>query len=79
VTGHHQRGEFRQKKLFLFRRLLASDPLGQVIISKTFHHLGCHVDRPLRKRDAAHITPKAKCPFTPQREMVLNLFGENLP
>ena len=27
----------------------------------------------LRKRDAAHITPKAKCPFTPQREMVLNL------
>jgi DNA polymerase-4 len=33
----------------------------------------------LRKRDAAHITPKAKCPFTPQREMVLNLFGEKLP
>jgi hypothetical protein len=33
----------------------------------------------LRKRDSAHITPKAKCPFTPQREMVLNLFGENLP
>jgi nucleotidyltransferase/DNA polymerase involved in DNA repair len=33
----------------------------------------------LRKRDAAHITPKAKCPFTPQREMVMNLFGENLP
>jgi hypothetical protein len=27
----------------------------------------------LRKRDAAHITPKPKCPFTPQREMVLNL------
>jgi hypothetical protein len=33
----------------------------------------------LRKRDAAHITPKAKCPFTPQREMVLNLWGENPP
>ena len=33
----------------------------------------------LRKRDSAHITPKAKCPFTPQREMVLNSFGENLP
>jgi len=33
----------------------------------------------LRKRDAAHITPKAKCPFTPQREMVLNLWGEKLP
>ena len=33
----------------------------------------------LRKRDASHITPKAKCPFTQQREMVLNLFGENLP
>jgi DNA polymerase-4 len=33
----------------------------------------------LRKRDAAHITPKAKCPFTPQREMVLNLWGERLP
>jgi DNA polymerase IV len=33
----------------------------------------------LRKRDAAHITPKAKCPFTPQREMVLNLWGGNLP
>ena len=32
----------------------------------------------LRKRDAAHITTKAKCPFTPQREMVLNLWGENL-
>jgi hypothetical protein len=30
----------------------------------------------LRKREAAHITPKAKCPFTPQREMVLNLWGE---
>jgi DNA polymerase IV len=30
----------------------------------------------LRKRDAAHVTPKAKCPFTPQREMVLNLRGE---
>jgi len=29
----------------------------------------------LRKRDAAHVTPKAKCPFTPQREMVLNLWG----
>jgi len=30
----------------------------------------------LRKQDAAHVTPKAKCPFTPQREMVLNLWGE---
>jgi DNA polymerase-4 len=30
----------------------------------------------LRKRDAAHIAPKAKCPFTPQREMMLNLWGE---
>ena len=29
----------------------------------------------LRKRDAAHVTPKAKCPFTPQREMVQNLWG----
>jgi len=29
----------------------------------------------LRNRDAAHITPKAKCPFTPQREMVRNLWG----
>jgi hypothetical protein len=33
----------------------------------------------LWKRDSAHITPKAKCPFTPQREMVLNLWGEKLP
>jgi len=33
----------------------------------------------LRKRDAARITPKSKCPFTPQREMVLNLWGEKLP
>ena len=33
----------------------------------------------LRNRDAAHITPKAKCPFTPQREMVRNLWGENPP
>jgi hypothetical protein len=32
----------------------------------------------LRERDAVHLTPKAKCPFTPQREMVLNLFGEKL-
>ncbi len=31
----------------------------------------------LRKRDAAHITPKAKCPFIPSREMALNLWGEN--
>jgi hypothetical protein len=31
----------------------------------------------LRKRDAAHITPKAKCPFTPQREMVVNLWGDS--
>lgn len=30
----------------------------------------------LRKQDAAHATPKAKCPFTPQREMVLNMWGE---
>jgi len=29
----------------------------------------------LRKQDAAHATPKAQCPFTPQREMVLNLWG----
>jgi len=28
-----------------------------------------------RKRNAAQITPKAKCPFTPQREMVMNLWG----
>ena len=33
----------------------------------------------LRKRDATQITPKAKCPFTPQREMVLNLWDENPP
>jgi hypothetical protein len=32
----------------------------------------------LQKRDAAHTTLKAKCPFTPQREMVLNLWGQNL-
>ena len=25
------------------------------------------------------IRDRAKCPFTPQREMVLNLWGENLP
>lgn len=30
----------------------------------------------LRKRDAAHVTPKAKCPFIPQREMMLNLWSE---
>jgi hypothetical protein len=30
----------------------------------------------LRKRDAAFNTPKAKCPFTLQREMVMNLWGE---
>jgi hypothetical protein len=29
----------------------------------------------LRNRDAAHLTPKAKCPFTPQREMVLKLWA----
>ena len=33
----------------------------------------------LRKRDAAHITPRAKCPFTPQREMMSNLWGEKSP
>jgi len=33
----------------------------------------------LRKRDSAHITPKAKCPFTPQREIKLNLWGKNPP
>jgi hypothetical protein len=33
----------------------------------------------VRKRDIAHITPKAKCAFTPQRKMVLNLWGEKLP
>jgi len=32
----------------------------------------------LRNRDAAHATPKAKCPFTPQREMVRNLWGESV-
>jgi hypothetical protein len=31
------------------------------------------------ERDSSPITPKAKCPFTPQREMVLNLWGENPP
>ncbi len=31
----------------------------------------------LRRRDSAHITPKAKCPFTPQREMVLKLGTAN--
>ena len=30
----------------------------------------------LRKLDEAHKNPKAKCPFTPQREMVLNLWGD---
>lgn len=29
----------------------------------------------LRKLDDAHETPKAKCPFVPQREMVKNLWG----
>jgi hypothetical protein len=33
----------------------------------------------LRKLDESHNTPKAKCPFTPQRERVLNLWGQNLP
>jgi len=33
----------------------------------------------LRKRDAAHIMPKAKCPFTTQRKMVLNLWGKSPP
>jgi hypothetical protein len=33
----------------------------------------------LQNRDAAHLTPKAKCPFMPQREMVRNLWGENPP
>lgn len=28
---------------------------------------------------ALNITPKAKCPFTLLREMVLNLWGENPP
>jgi hypothetical protein len=32
----------------------------------------------LRNRDSAHITPKAKCPFTPQREMIQKLWGEKL-
>jgi hypothetical protein len=27
----------------------------------------------------AQITPKAKCPFTPQREIKLNLWGKNPP
>jgi hypothetical protein len=31
----------------------------------------------LRKRDATHITPKAKCQFTPQREMITKLWGAN--
>jgi hypothetical protein len=30
----------------------------------------------LQKKDSAHVSPKAKCPFTPQREMMLNLWGE---
>jgi hypothetical protein len=33
----------------------------------------------LRKGDASHNTPKTKCPFTPQSEMVLNLWVENPP
>jgi DNA polymerase IV len=31
----------------------------------------------LRKRDAAFNTPKAKCPFLPQREMIQKLWGRN--
>jgi hypothetical protein len=30
----------------------------------------------LSKHDSAHIPLKAQCPFTPQKEMVLNLWGE---
>jgi len=30
----------------------------------------------LMKQDSAHATPKAKCPFIPQREMMLNLWRE---
>jgi DNA polymerase-4 len=33
----------------------------------------------LRQRDAAHIAPKAKCPFIPRREMMSNLKGKNPP
>ena len=29
----------------------------------------------LRKIDASHQNPKAKCPFVPQREMVKKLWG----
>ena len=29
----------------------------------------------LRQLDDAHKTPKAKCPFTPQREMIQKLWG----
>jgi len=32
-------------------------------------------DAGLNLLDAAHVMPKAKCPFTPQREMVRNLWG----
>jgi hypothetical protein len=32
-----------------------------------------------RKRVAAHITPKAKCPFPPKMEIVMNLWGETPP
>ena len=31
----------------------------------------------LRQLDQAHETPKAKCPFVPQREMVKNLWGND--
>ena len=30
----------------------------------------------LSKHDSAHIPLKAQCPFTPQKEMVLNLWRE---
>jgi len=30
----------------------------------------------LRQLDACHKTPKAKCPFTPQREMIQKLWGD---
>ena len=32
----------------------------------------------LRRLDDEHKNPKAKCPFTPQREMVLNLWGDQM-
>jgi hypothetical protein len=33
----------------------------------------------LQHRDATQKHPKAKCPFTPQREMVSKIWGNSLP